>query len=200
MIHCHPLKSILGKMESLDLIEKRINTLTNALGIENVDASTSSENLTDSVMSANTLITSATNGREKIGEMMKRTNELETYLDPDFLNGQQNLKVKEVYVNTIANELATSFETLQKIKQLEPTLGAEYFRNIPDKTDEIKKMNDGLSTAQQQNDLLEESLMIAMQRYSEIQEGLRESLQKMNERLDKFEEKVANAKKKAISE
>lgn len=200
MIHIHPLNSILGKMESLDLIEKRINTLTNALGIENIDASTSSENLTDSLVSANTLITSATNGRDKIGEMMKRTNELETYLDPDFLNGQQNLKVKEVYVNTIANELATSFETLQKIKQLEPTLGAEYFRNIPDKTDEIKKMNDGLSTAQQQNELLEESLMIAMQRYSEIQEGLRESLQKMNERLDKFEEKVENAKKKAISE
>lgn len=187
-------------MESLDLIEKRINSLTNALGIENVEASSSGENLTDSVISANTLITSATNGREKIGEMMKRTNELETYLDPDFLNDQQNLKVKEVYVNTIANELATSFETLQKIKTLEPTLGAEYFRSIPDKTDQIKEMNEGLSTCQQQNDLLEESLMIAMQRYSEIQEGLRESLQKMNERLDKFEEKVANAKKKALTD
>lgn len=187
-------------MESLDAIEKRINALTNILGVDHVEGSSSGENLTDSLTSANTLIASATNGREKIGEMMKRTNELETYLDPDFLNDQQNLKTKEVYVNTIANELATSFETLQKIKSLEPALGAEYFRSIPDKTDQIKEMNENLSTSQAQNDLIEESLMLAMQRYSEIQEGIRDSLKTMNERLDKFEERVENAKKKAISE
>lgn len=188
-------------MEALDVLEKRIDQLNNILGSEHVESgSGNSENLTDSLLSASTLITSATSGREKVSEMMKRTNELETYLDPEFLNDQQNLKTKEVYVNTVANELASSFEMLQKIKTLEPTLGAEYFRNIPDVTDKVKEMNENLSTCQQQNDLIEESLMLAMQRYSEIQSGLRESLQKMSERLDKFEERVESAKKKASNE
>lgn len=188
-------------MEALDLLEKRIDNLNRTLGSDHVDVGASAgDNLTDSLISANTLINSATSGREKISEMMKRTGELETYLDPEFLNDQQSLKTKEVYVNTVANDLASSFEALQKIKQLEPTLGAEYFRNIPDVTDKVKEMNETLSTHQQQNELVEESLMIAMQRYSEIQTGLREALQKMNERLDTFEDRVAGAKKKASNE
>lgn len=187
-------------MEALDLLEKRIDALNNILGSDEAAPSTAGENLVDSLLSANTLITSATSGRDKVSEMMKRTKELETYLDPEFLNDQQNLKTKEVYVNTVANDLASSFETLQKIKTLEPTLGAEYFRNIPEVTEQVKEMNETLSTCQQQNDLIEESLMLAMQRYSEIQTGLRESLQKMTERLDNFEDRVASAKKKASNE
>lgn len=188
-------------MEALDLLEKRIDSLNIILGSDIGEGHVSpSENLTDSLLSANTLITSATSGREKVSEMMKRTNELETYLDPEFLNDQQNLKTKEVYVNTVANELASSFEALQKIKTLEPTLGAEYFRNIPDVTEKVKEMNQNLSTSQQQNELIEESLMIAMTRYSEIQTGLRESLQKMNERLENFEDRLVSAKKKASNE
>lgn len=188
-------------MEALDIIEKRIDSLNLILGSDRADgAGSAADNLTDSLLSANTLITSATSGREKVSEMMKRTGELETYLDPDFLNDQQNIKTKEVYVNSVANGLASSFEALQKIKSLEPTLGAEYFRNIPDVTEQVKEMNENLSTCQQQNELVEESLMIAMQRYSEIQTGLRESLQKMNERLDQFEDRVISAKKKASNE
>lgn len=190
-----------SEMEALDLLEKRIDSLNSILGSEHAEANAAtSENLTESLLSANTLITSATSGREKVSEMMKRTNELEMYLDPEFLNDQQNLKTKEVYVNTVANDLASNFETLQKIKNLEPTLGAEYFCNIPDVTEKVKEMNENLSTCQQQNELVEESLMLAMQRYNEIQTGLRESLQKMNERLDQFEQRVVSAKKKASNE
>lgn len=188
-------------MEALDLLEKRIDTLINVLGVEsNSEEAHVNENLTDSILSANTLITSATSGREKVGEMMKRTKELETYLDPDYLNDQQSIKMKETYINTVANDLATNFEMLQKIKSLESTLGAEYFSNIPDVSTKVRDMNEELSTSQQQNDLIEESLMLSMQRYSEIQANLRDSLQQLNNRLDKFEEKVEDIKKKAISE
>lgn len=183
------------------MLEKRIDALSNVLGIDEVSGETEvTENLTDSIVSANTLITSATSGREKVGEMMKRTKELETYLDPEYLNDQQSIKMKEAYINTVANDLATNFEMLQKIKSLESTLGAEYFSNIPDVSTKVRDMNEELSTSQQQNDLIEESLMLSMQRYSEIQTSLRDSLAQLNARLDKFEEKVETIKKKAISE
>ncbi|CAG9809306.1 unnamed protein product [Chironomus riparius] len=188
-------------MEALDLLEKRIDALTNVLGIDsNNEENRFTENLTDSIVSANTLITSATSGREKVGEMMKRTKELETLLDPDYLNDQQSIKMKEAYINTVANDLASNFEMLQKIKSFETTLGAEYFSNIPDVSPKVRDMNEALSTSQQQNELIEESLTLSMQRYSEIQSNLRDSLQQLNSRLDKFEDKVESIKKKAISE
>lgn len=185
---------------AFDILEKRIDNLSISLGLNNADESTINENLTDSLLSASSLITSASSGREKVAEVMKRTQELETYLDPEYLSDQQSFKCKEAYINTVANELAGSFETLQKIKSLEPTLGAEYFCNIPDVSGKIKDMKENLSTSQQQNEIIEESLMLSMQRYAEIQNNLRDELQKLTDRLDKFEERVESAKKKAINE
>ena len=189
-------------MEALDLLEKRLDTLNMLLGSDYQEATgdINSEDLTDSLLSASTLINSATSGRSNITDVMKRSDELENYLNPEFLDEQQNVKSKEVYINTVANELASSFESLQKIKALEPTLGAEYFRNIPDVTDKLKDMNNDLSACSQQNNMIEESLVLAMQRYSEIQSGLRDSLRDMNDRLDKFEERVVNAKIKKNQE
>lgn len=57
-------------------------------------------------------------------------------------------------------------------------------------------MNEDLASSQQQNELIEESLMLAMQRYSEIQNNIRESLRLMNERIDGMENRIKNAKKK----
>lgn len=185
-------------MEALDMLEKRIDALNSVLGCDRQDSETRGEDLTEALISANTLITSATSGRSQISEVMKRSNELETYLDPSFLDDNQQLKAKEVYINTVANELAQNFETLQKIKQLEPTLGAEYFRNIPDVSGKLKDMNGELSNCKQQNEMIEESLAVAMQRFSEIQNGIQNALKEMTDRIDTIEGKVKNAKKKDV--
>lgn len=186
-------------MDALDCIEKRIDNLNRILGtISTDDASPNSETLTDSLLSASTLLSSATSGRDTINEFCKRSEELEKYLDPDFIEQQQDLRAKEVYLQMTAPELEESFEQLEKIKTLESTLGAEYFRSIPDVTDKLKKMNESTGDIAQQNDLLEESLTLAMQRYDEIQNNLKESLRTMNERIARMEEKLV--KKKSTDE
>lgn len=196
-------------MDALDAIERRIDTLTRLVGTMPAAAETddinatanngtnnnNNENLTDSLMSANTLIGSALSGRPKIGEIVQRADELEQYLDPAFLDGKADAKAKEVYVNTVAPELAASFEQLEQIKRLEPSLGAEYFRNIPDVTDQLRQMNDTTTELGQKNDLLEESLTIAMQRYDEIQSGIKDSLAALNDRIDQLETRLKPKKK-----
>uniref|UniRef100_U5ER24 Putative lethal 2 n=1 Tax=Corethrella appendiculata TaxID=1370023 RepID=U5ER24_9DIPT len=181
-------------MEELDIIEKRIENLTNILGepIEN----NKSENLTDSVLSTATMLLSTSTDRENVGAAFKRTSELEKILDPEFLEEKEDVKAKEMYINTIANDLASNCEMLEKIKALEPTLGAEYFSNIPNVSNQLKRMNDSTSEHKQANDLIEESLIIAMQRYSEIQAGIKESLKAMSDRLDSIEERIEQAKKR----
>jgi dynactin 3 len=183
-------------MEALDVIEKRIDNLNRILGTtpsENNDSG--GDSLTDSLLSANTLISSAVSGREKITPVIDRVAELETYLDPAYVDEHQNIKGKEVYINTVANDIATNFDMLEQIKSLESTLGAEYFRNIPDVTDKLKGMNEVAGEHKQKCDLFEESLMLAMQRYSEIQNNIKDSLQSMNERIDHIENKVKQSKR-----
>lgn len=178
----------------MDILSKRIDRLNSILGPIPGDASDANasavqggENLVDSLISANTLLASAVSGRDKIAEVVNRAAELEDYLDPSYLDNRQETKAKEVYINTVATDLAASFEILEKIKQLEPTLGAEYFRNIPDVTDKIRHMNNAAAEQVQENDLIEQSLILAMQRYSDIQAGIRDSLTAMNDRIDAIE-------------
>lgn len=183
------------RMESsLDILSERIDRINAILGPIPGDVSDSKasavqggENLVDSLISANTLLASAVSGRDKISEVVNRSAELEDYLDPSYLDNRQETKAKEVYINTVATDLAASFDILNKIKQLEPTLGAEYFRNIPDVADKIRHMNNAAAEQVQENDLIEQSLILAMQRYSDIQAGIRDSLAAMNDRIDAIE-------------
>ncbi|XP_058449515.1 uncharacterized protein LOC131429425 [Malaya genurostris] len=188
-------------MESLNLIESRIDNLNQLLGpLPTIDNQV--ENLTDSVLSAASFLPSVSTGhladgsaRDNILNVFKRKDELEAYLDPSYLDEEQDIRAKEIYINTIANDLATTFETLQKIKALEPTLGAEYFRNLPDVGNQLKTMMTTTAEQKQANDLLEESLVIAMQRYSEIQNGIKDSLRAMNDQIDRLEERLLERKK-----
>lgn len=187
-------------VEALDSIEKRINHLNRILGTDDTDDElpAGAESLTDSLLSANTLMASAMSGRQSnVVDFIKRSHELEKYLDPEFLDEQQKVKAKEVYLNTVAPDLVESFEQLEQIKQLESTLGAEYFRTMPDvSAEKLKAMNETTAALSQKNDFLEETLTLAMQRYDEIQQNLKESLRSMNERIDRMEHRLQEKTKK----
>lgn len=192
-------------MEALDSIEKRIDHLNRILGADETtqeERPAGTESLTDSLLSANTLMASAMSGRQGIVvDFIKRSQELEKYLNPDFLDEQEKVKVKEVYLNTVAPDLVDSFEQLEQIKKLEPTLGAEYFRTMPNvSADKLKAMNETTAALSQKNDLLEETLTLAMQRYDEIQQNLKESLRSMNERIDRMENRLKEKAKKVDSD
>lgn len=190
-------------MEALDHIEKRIDNLNRILGMTSPSdplesANASSETLSDSLQSAATLLSSATSGRDAITKLTERSAELEKYLDPNFIEEQQDLRAKEAYLQMIAPELQETFDQLEQIKKLEPTLGAEYFRAMPDVTDKLKTMNDTTGELAQKNDLLEESLTLALQRYDEIHNSLKDSLSSMNDRIARMEDRLN--KKKPLNE
>ncbi|XP_013102205.1 uncharacterized protein LOC106083613 isoform X2 [Stomoxys calcitrans] len=173
-------------MEALDILEKRVDTLTRILGVvpdngmEGESSKvTASGNVIDSLVSANNIVNEAISGREKIKTIVDRSEELEAYLDPHFLEENQ--------------------QQLDRIKELEPTLGAEYFRNIPGEcVDKLKQVNEDNTEFAQQAELIEESLILAMKRYGEIQKGLMDSLAVMNKRLEAVEEKLQQNKKEQM--
>lgn len=187
-------------MDALDCIEKRIDNLNRILGRvasqgAEANAQQNPESLTESLLSATTLLSSATSGRDAIDNLSKRSAELENYLDPDYFDQRQDIQSKEMYLQLAAPELQENFARLSEIKKLEPTLGAEYFRSMPDITDKLTAMNEITGDLAQKNDLLEESLALAMQRYDEIQKNLKDSLRTMNERIGRIEDKLTQKKR-----
>ncbi|GBP16675.1 hypothetical protein EVAR_69849_1 [Eumeta japonica] len=149
-------------MEALDILEKRIDTLTRIVG-------------------------HAPDQNSSIGGGNDSTKITEE---------NQHVRAKEVYVNAVGHELHTQFQQLDKIKELEPTLGAEYFRNIPGEcVEKLKQICQDNGELAQQAEFIEESLILAMKRYGEIQTDLLTSLNTMNKRLETVEEKLHQKKK-----
>ncbi|XP_039970889.1 uncharacterized protein LOC126750773 [Bactrocera neohumeralis] len=201
-------------MEALDLLEKRIDTLSRMLGPLPDEGNTASagagsdsnkppaapDTVVDSLLTVNSMLSGVIGNREQIAKTIARAPELEKYLDPNFLEENQQVRSKEVYLNAIAPDLHSQFEQLDRVKQLEPTLGAEYFRSIPGEcTENLKQHSEDNTEFAHQAELIEESLILAMKRYGEIQTGLLESLGSMNKRLEAIEEKM-DQKKRAEAE
>ncbi|KAL9889328.1 uncharacterized protein ACN427_008711 [Glossina fuscipes fuscipes] len=201
-------------MQALDILEKRIDTLSRILGpvptaIATCTTDTSdsnstvtvTENIVDSLISANNIMNEAISGREQIKGLMNRTDELEKYLDPNFLEESQQVCAKEVYLNAISHDLHLQFAELEQIRDLEPKLGAEYFRNIPAEggMDDLPHINKENEEIARQSESIEESLILAMKHYGEIQEKVMSSLETMNKRLHKLEEKMLQKQREEMN-
>ncbi|ALC41868.1 l-2-06496 [Drosophila busckii] len=190
-------------MEALDILEKRIDALNRVLGPvpeAHVEHTEGSMNIVESLCSANALLSEATTGRTQLTQCVGRAAELEKYLDPNFLEEQQQVRSKEVYLNAVAPELHVQSEQLERIKQLEPALGAEYFRSIPSEClDKLKQITENNGEYAQQSELIEESLILAMKRYGEIQAGLLTSLDAMSARLDQVEQRMDQKKRSDLT-
>lgn len=197
-------------MEALDLLEKRIDSLSRMLGPLPDEGNTATtgaghdsnkipaapETVVDSLLTVNSMLNGVIGNREQIAKIIARAPELEKYLDPNFLEENQQVRSKEVYLNAIAPDLHAQFEQLDHVKQLESTLGAEYFRSIPGEcTEKLKQHSQDNTEFAHQAELIEESLILAMKRYGEIQTGLLDSLGTMNKRLEAIEVKMEQKKR-----
>lgn len=96
---------------------------------------------------------------------------------------------------TVGDEILSNVESYKEIEKLAPVLDSPNLRNIPDITDNLTALRKDIMEQKQSSEFIEESLILAMQRYSEIQKNLMESLIKMNLRIDDLESKVKSVKK-----
>ncbi|XP_067014310.1 dynactin subunit 3 [Anabrus simplex] len=117
----------------LDLLEKRIEDLESKI-LGNLE---STENLTpvaDSLSNTNTLLLTATSGREKVNNVLnKRLHELEKYLSSVY-DDYSPASIAAMYEIILLEEpfLRSNIAMLNQIKELRPVLDSEHIRNVPD--------------------------------------------------------------------
>lgn len=186
-------------MDAIQILENRISFLESIIPSETKE-NLKEANVIESIISADHLMNSAISGRDKMTQAVARAGEIEKILDPNYVVENKQINMKEIYLNTVVNDLANSFELLQKVKDLEPAVGAEYFGSIPDVTDKLKSLIYTAREQKERNDMIEESLVSSIQRYSEIQENIHQKLKEMNDYLDAREEATEKVNKMRAEE
>lgn len=211
-------------MECLDNLEKRIDLLTNIIGLEekkacspteetnvqeNVNKSTTggggtkelndrkttsniartTENIVDTLLSTNNIIGEAISDHEQIRNTMKRAEELEQYLDPQFLYSTSDISSKQVYLNAVATDLQMQFALLQQINKMQDTLGAEYFRNVPtDYALKLKEIDEDHEKLMTESVQIENEIVQTISQYGNAQKNLMQQMHNALQSLELLEE------------
>lgn len=131
-------------MTTVELLESRIAELEKKVyGMENVQKGINDTEscVIDSLLHANTLVSSALSGREKANVAIKRLPELNNYLDPIFESTEIPTKGKLQLLLAMEQEINNNYKSLCQMQELLPVLEAERLRDVPELTNKLNNLN-----------------------------------------------------------
>ncbi|XP_015171086.1 PREDICTED: uncharacterized protein LOC107063664 [Polistes dominula] len=132
-------------MTSIKLLEDRLDELEKQVygfgKVLQLDDSFPETSITDNLLHANTLISSALSGRENIAEAIKRLPELIKYLDisPDELD--EPIQIKSLLLLLPEQEIMDNYKYLSKIQELMPVLETDSLKDLPELSVKLKELS-----------------------------------------------------------
>lgn len=146
------------------------------------------ENIVDTLLSTNNIINEAVSEHEQIRNMMNRAEELEKYLDPQFLYSTPDLSSKQAYLNAVSPDLQMQFAFLQQINSMQGTLGAEYFRNVSeDYATKLKEIDESYGKLRTESEQVENDIVQTISQYGDAQKNLMQQIHKAMQNLELLE-------------
>ncbi|XP_031838674.1 dynactin subunit 3 [Nomia melanderi] len=132
-------------MTTIELLENRIAELErNIYGLKELNGSNNMplENpVIDSLLHANTLISSAMSGREKANMAIKRLPELNGYLDPVVETIDIPIEAKLQLLLTMEPEIKQNCDMLRQMQELMPVLETDRIKDVPELSIKLNKLN-----------------------------------------------------------
>lgn len=132
-------------MTTIELLEDRIAAMEKQIyGLMKIkdNNDTSSESaVIDNLLHVNTLISSATSGREKANAVIKRLAELNSYLDPMVETLEIPIEAKYQLLMAMAPEIKQNYGQLKLVQELMPVLETDPLRDVPDLTNKLNDVN-----------------------------------------------------------
>lgn len=132
-------------MASLKLLEDRIVELEKQVyGVGKVlqlDDPQPETSITDNLLHANTLISSALSGREKINEAIGRLPELNEHLDITSEDLDMSVKAKLHLLLLLEKEINENHNRLNEIQELMPVLETDSLKDIPELSEKLNELS-----------------------------------------------------------
>lgn len=118
-------------------LEKQIYGLGKVLQLDDPQPETS---ISDNLLHANTLISSAVSGREKINEAIKRLPELNKHLDVTSEELDMPVDDKLHLLQLLEGEINENHERLNEIQELMPVLETDSLKDIPELSEKLNEL------------------------------------------------------------
>lgn len=177
-----------------EILEKRICDLEKKIyGLEkkpNVEGPMPENNIIESVAHANTLISSALSGREKINTLIQRLPELESYTESDFEPTELQTNVKLEYILAMEPEIRENAQRLIQLKELLPVLESDRFKNLPEMSEKLHDISLKYVEFGEQAEEVNSDTRSMINRYNDIITNVSKTLIALDTEVSELERKA----------
>lgn len=167
-------------MSSIELLEERIAELEkrvfNAGDIPSADDAGAENTVVDNLLHAHTLVSSAFSGREKGNAILKRLQELDSYMDPNFENQDLQLEAKAELILTLEPELRENARLLAKLEELVPILESDRYRSVPEATGKLNNLTLSYSKLNDASEEITSEIRQVFDKYNSVLNSISRSL------------------------
>lgn len=177
-----------NNLEGLDIIESKIRELELKVYGENWQPSDHFNPIMDSLLKANTIMTTALSGMDKFTTLYRRLTELNGYLEMNLTSDDPvELVTKLNIILSMEDEFRNSVELMEKFSTLRDVLDDDRIKNIESlKADLNNVMAHHLSKREHLNDINNEVEQV-LKNFNEICLEISKSLFLLNEVITKLE-------------
>lgn len=177
-----------------ELLEKRIHELEKKIyGLEkrpNTESPMPENNVIESIAHANTLISSALSGREKINTLIQRLPELESYTESDFEPTELQSEVKLEYILAVEPEIRENVQRLLQLKELLPVLESDRFQNLPEMSEKLHDLSVKYVDLGEQAEQVNSETRSMITRYNDIIMNVSKTLIALDAEVSELERKA----------
>lgn len=155
-------------------------------------------NIIESLSSANTLISSALSGREKINAVIQRLPELKSYTESDFEPMDVQVDRKLEYIISMESEIRENAQKLKQLQELVPVLDSDRFKNLPELAEKLDKLTINYVDLGGKTGVIKDESQDLIARYNEILTNISKNLIILDADITELEKK--NEPKKVLDQ
>ncbi|XP_014210431.1 dynactin subunit 3 [Copidosoma floridanum] len=174
-----------------EILEKRIAELEKKIfGLEGKPSDESlmpESTIIESMEQAQTMISSALSGREKLSALMERLPELEEYENAVLEPTDPQIDVKLEYILAMESEIRQYVENLKTIKELMPVLDSNRFDNLPEMAEKLTNLSLQHIELGDQVNTVDSATKELMTRYNNIITNISQTLIALDTEITKLE-------------
>ena len=179
-------------------MENRIAELEKKIyGLEkrsNIEDKVPENTILESLSHANTLISSALSGREKLNALIQKLPELESYTESDFEPIDLQTDMKLEYILAMDSEIRENAERLNQLKELLPVIESGRFNNLPEMSEKLFTLQLKSVELNENEEIISEASRDMISRYNEIITNISKTLITLETEVTELE-KAAECKK-----
>ncbi|KAK2576584.1 hypothetical protein KPH14_005254 [Odynerus spinipes] len=137
-LNCTSMASVKLLEDRIVELEKQVYGLGKELHLDDQQPETS---VTDNLLHANTLISSALSGREKINEAIKRLPELNKHLDISSEELDMPVEAKLHLLLLLEKEINENHKSLNEVQELMPVLETDSLKDVPELSEKLNELS-----------------------------------------------------------